>query len=122
MVTAIFFSFFALIASPSITFFHNYRERFFACQDFGIELAYGANFALRSWGGMAQATIHAHNLPASAITFVSRTAEQWSIGVWDSHGAGYGGVPLDQQGDDLYGQAISTLPPYFAQNIIVRAL
>ena len=53
---------------------------------------------------------------------VSRTAEQWSIGVWDSHGAGYGGVPLDQQGDDLYGQAISTLPPYFAQNIIVRAL
>ena len=73
-------------------------------------------------GGAAQAKIETRNLPASAITFVSRTAEQWSIGVWNSHGAGYGGVSLDQQGDDLYGQAISTLPPYFAQNIIVRAL
>ena len=84
--------------------------------------AYGANFALRSWGGTTQATIQARNLPANAITFVSRTAEQWSIGVWDSHGAGYGGVPLDQQNGSPNGQAISTLPPYLAQNIIVRAL
>ena len=99
-------------------------DGFFNCKKLAerFPLAYGANFQLRGVGGAAQATIHAHNLPASAITFVSRTAEQWSIGVWDSHGAGYGGVPLDQQGDDLYGQAISTLPPYFAQNIIVRAL
>ena len=78
-------------------------DGFFNCKKLAerFPLAYGANFALRSWGGTAQATIHAHNLPASAITFVSRTAEQWSIGVWDSHGAGYGGVPLDQQGNDL---------------------
>ena len=73
-------------------------------------------------GGAAQITIQTHNLPGHAITFVSRTAEQWSIGVWDSHGAGWGGVPLNQQGDGLHGQAMSTLPPYLAQNIIVRAL
>ncbi|WP_207641424.1 hypothetical protein, partial [Ruthenibacterium lactatiformans] len=83
---------------------------------------YGANFALGSLGGAAQATIEARNLPASAITFAHRTVEQWSIGVWGSHGEGWGGVSLDQQGGGLYGQAISILPPYLAQNIIVRAL
>ena len=73
-------------------------------------------------GGTAQATIEARNLPASAITFVSRTAEQWSIGVWGPHGGGWGGVSLDQQDGSPHGQAISILPPYLAQNIIVRAL
>ena len=99
-------------------------DGFFNCKKLAerFPLAYGANFALRSWGGTTQATIQARNLPANAITFVSRTAEQWSVGIWDSHGAGYGGVPLDQQNGSPHGQAISTLPPYLAQNIIVRAL
>ena len=81
----------------------------------------GANFQCGVVGGAAQAKIETRNLPASAITFVSRTAEQWSIGVWNSHGAGYGGVSLDQQDGSPHGQAISILPPYLAQNIIVRA-
>ena len=98
-------------------------DGFFNCKKLAerFPLAYGANFALRSWGGTTQATIQARNLPANAITFVSRTAEQWSVGIWDSHGAGYGGVPLDQQNGSPHGQAISILPPYLAQNIIVRA-
>ena len=93
-----------------------------SCEPCKAPHAYGANFALGSLGGAAQATIEARNLPASAITFVHRTVEQWSIGVWGAHGEGWGGVSLDQQGGGLYGQAISILPPYLAQNIIVRAL
>ena len=64
-------------------------------------------------GHAAQAKIETRNLPASAITFVSRTAEQWSIGVWNSHGAGYGGVSLISRAMVLYmDRAISILPAY----------
>ena len=98
-------------------------DGFFNCKKLAerFPLAYGANFQCGVVGGAAQAKIETRNLPASAITFVSRTAEQWSIGVWNSHGAGYGGVSLDQQDGSPHGQAISILPPYLAQNIIVRA-
>ena len=74
-------------------------------------------------GGAAQAKIETRNLPASAITFVSRTAEQWSIGaVSYTHLFARAGRPDDRHHVALADVDVDTAQHLHMLEVLLQAL
>lgn len=72
------------------------------------------NIAAGSKGGSHKVTIQVHNLTGDNLIFTNTdNSNGYSTGLWDSHGSGYGAVPINQTSLP-YGQPIYNMPPYLA--------